>query len=345
VKAGQWIRIGILTALCAGLIFFVIKYGKQFFQALHPLGFGIIIAYILLPLVETLDRLKVSRTISILTSFILSMIIISVVLLMIIPIFVDNIKELTAVLPGMFDEAFKKVEIFIKGNIPSSWQPEILKEVDNSLIKIQDSLTRAMYNFITSLPGTISFVLDVLLGWILSFYILKDKEQLVSGLKYFFPKSIRGEMVCFFRDIHRVVLRFIQGQVLIAIIISIIETLGLYLIGMPYATLLGFIGGMSNIIPYFGPYIGAIPALAVALTISPWKALWTAAVFFVVQQLDNIYLSPRIMEGKLRLHPVVTMLAVIVGGKMFGVWGLLFGVPLVAMLKVLLKRVHRIVAG
>jgi predicted PurR-regulated permease PerM len=296
-------------------------------------------------LVETLDRLKVSRTISILTSFILSMIIISVVLLMIIPIFVDNIKELTAVLPGMFDEAFKKVEIFIKGNIPSSWQPEILKEVDNSLIKIQDSLTRAMYNFITSLPGTISFVLDVLLGWILSFYILKDKEQLVSGLKYFFPKSIRGEMVCFFRDIHRVVLRFIQGQVLIAIIISIIETLGLYLIGMPYATLLGFIGGMSNIIPYFGPYIGAIPALAVALTISPWKALWTAAVFFVVQQLDNIYLSPRIMEGKLRLHPVVTMLAVIVGGKMFGVWGLLFGVPLVAMLKVLLKRVHRIVAG
>ena len=195
MKAGQWIRIGILTALCAGLIFFVIKYGKQFFQALHPLGFGIIIAYILLPLVETLDRLKVSRTISILTSFILSMIIISVVLLMIIPIFVDNIKELTAVLPGMFDEAFKKVEIFIKGNIPSSWQPEILKEVDNSLIKIQDSLTRAMYNFITSLPGTISFVLDVLLGWILSFYILKDKEQLVSGLKYFFPKSSGNGML------------------------------------------------------------------------------------------------------------------------------------------------------
>ena len=178
----------ILTALCAGLIF-VIKYGKQFFQALHPLGFGIIIAYILLPLVETLDRLKVSRTISILTSFILSMIIISVVLLMIIPIFVDNIKELTAVLPGMFDEAFKKVEIFIKGH-SIKLATEILKEVDNSLIKIQDSLTRAMYNFITSCRDDI-FRIDVLLGWILSFYILKDKEQLVSGLKYFFPKSIR----------------------------------------------------------------------------------------------------------------------------------------------------------
>ena len=152
-------------------------------------------------------------------------------------------------------------------------------------------------------------------------------------------------MVCFFRDIHQVVLRFIQGQIIIAIIISIIETLGLILIGMPYAPLLGFIGGVSNIIPYFGPYIGAVPALAVALTMSPWMALWTAIVFLVVQQVDNIYLSPRIMEGKLGLHPVTTILAVIVGGKLFGMLGLLFSVPLVAMLKILLKRLYRFVSG
>ena len=151
--------------------------------------------------------------------------------------------------------------------------------------------------------------------------------------------------MCFFRDIHQVVLRFIQGQIIIAIIISIIETLGLILIGMPYAPLLGFIGGVSNIIPYFGPYIGAVPALAVALTMSPWMALWTAIVFLVVQQVDNIYLSPRIMEGKLGLHPVTTILAVIVGGKLFGMLGLLFSVPLVAMLKILLKRLYRFVSG
>ena len=152
-------------------------------------------------------------------------------------------------------------------------------------------------------------------------------------------------MVCFFRDIHQVVLRFIQGQIIIAIIISIIETLGLILIGMPYAPLLGFIGGVSNIIPYFGPYIGAVPALAVALTMSPWMALWTAIVFLVVQQVDNIYLSPRIMEGKLGLHPVTTILAVIIGGKLFGMLGLLLSVPLVAMLKILLKRLYRSVSG
>ncbi len=345
MKAGRWTQIGILAALFAGLLFFIIRYGKAFMQAMLPLGIGIVIAYILLPLVEALDNLKISRIFSILISFALSLFIILVILLWLIPIFIENIKDLTTVLPGMFEETFKNLRLLIERNVPLSWQQGILQEMDNSFVKMQDRMTQAMYNLISSLPGTISFILDALLAWILSFYILKDKEQLVNNLKFFFPKSIRGEMVCFFRDIHRVVLRFIQGQVLIAIIISIIETLGLYLVGMPYAPLLGFIGGLSNIIPYFGPYIGAVPALAVALTLSPWKAVWTAVVFLVVQQLDNIYLSPRIMEGKLGLHPVMTILAVIVGGKLFGMAGLLFSVPLVAMLKILVKRLYRTVSG
>ncbi len=345
MKAGRWIRIGILAALLAGLLFFMTRYVKVFLQALMPLGIGIVVAYLLLPLVEALDRMKVPRTLGVVISFVLSLLIILVILFWLVPILVDNIKDLTTILPEMFDELFQNLKGFIERNTSSSWQQELLKELDNSLSKIQGRLTQAMIDFISTLPETVSFILDVLLAWILSFYILKDKEHLVNNIKYFFPKSIRGEMVCFFRDIHQVVLRFIQGQIIIAIIISIIETLGLILIGMPYAPLLGFIGGVSNIIPYFGPYIGAVPALAVALTMSPWMALWTAIVFLVVQQVDNIYLSPRIMEGKLGLHPVTTILAVIVGGKLFGMLGLLFSVPLVAMLKILLKRLYRFVSG
>lgn len=345
MKAGRWMRIGVLAALLAGLLFFIIRYGKPFMKAMMPLGIGIVIAYILLPMVEALDKWKLSRTVSILISFALSLILILVILLWLIPVFVQNIKDLAVMLPGMFEEGFEGLKGFIERNVPQNWQQSILREVDNSLAKVQERLTRAMYDLLSSLPGTISFILDVLIAWILSFYILRDKEQLVNQLKYLFPKSIRGEMVCFFRDIHRVVRRFIQGQVLIAIILSILETIGLYLVGVPYAPLLGFVGGLSNVIPYFGPYIGAVPAMAVALAISPWKAVWTAAVFVIAQQLDNIFLSPRIMEGKLGLHPVATILAVIVGGSLFGLPGLLFGVPLTAMLRVLIKRLYRTVSG
>lgn len=345
MKAGRWIRIGILAALAAGLLFFIIRYGKELLNALIPLGIGVVIAYILLPVVDALDNLKTSRIVNILISFGISIIVIMLVMLWLIPILIDNIRNLTAIIPSIFEAVSTSFFAFIQKNIPPYWQEDILMELDRSFFRIQEKIMAGLYDFISSLPNTISFIFDVLVAWILSFYILKDKERIVGNVKYFFPQPCREDMICFIRDIHRVVLRFIQGQVLIAIIISIVETLGLYLIGMPYAPLLGFIGGISNIIPYFGPYIGAVPAVAVALTVSPWKALWAASVFLIVQQVDNIYLSPRIMKGKLGLHPVTTIMAVIIGGKLFGFLGLLFGVPLAAMVKIAVKRLFRTVAG
>lgn len=345
MKAGRWIRIGILAALAAGLLFFIIRYRMEIIDALIPLGIGVIIAYILLPVVDAFDNLKMSRTASILISFGISIVVIVLLMLGLIPILINNIKDLTAVIPGILEAVSARFFAYIQKNIPPHWQEDILLELNRNFIRFQEKIMSGLYDFISSLPNTVSFILDVLAAWILSFYILKDKERIVRNVKYFFPQSCRDDMICFFRDIHRVVLRFIQGQFLIAIIIAVIETLGLYLIGMPYAPLLGFVGGLSNIIPYFGPYIGAVPAVVVALTVSPWKALWTAAIFIIVQQVDNIYLSPRIMKGKLGLHPVTTIMAVIIGGKFFGLLGLMFGVPLAAMIKIVVKRLFRTVAG
>lgn len=343
--ADRWIRIGILISLFAGLVFLMLRHGKSLMQAMLPLGLGVVIAYIELPLVEAADRLKTSRTVSILLTFTISFLIIIIVLLCIVPLLINNIRDLSNTIPDMFNSALNSVLKFIEMNVPANWQQDILKEMDSNFMKLQDTIMQGIYTFITSFPKKISFIFDVMVGWILSFYILRDKELIIEGIKHFFPTSCREDMISFFRDIHRVVLRFIQGQVLIAAIIAVLETAGLYIIGMKYAPLLGFIGGVSNIIPYFGPYIGAVPALALALTVSPWKALWTAAVFIIVQQIDNIILSPRIMKGKLGLHPVTTIMAVIAGGRIFGIAGLLFSVPLAAMLKILFKRILKVVSG
>lgn len=343
--AGRRVRIGILSGLIIGLIYLALCYGKNLMQAMLPLGIGIVIAYIELPIVEAADKLKRSRTLSILISFSISFFIVIIILLCIIPLIIDNIKDLTKVIPGITNTVFNKLLTFIKTSMPSSWQQDMLKELDIYFIRLQDMLTQGVYTFITRIPKKISFILDVMVGWIMSFYILRDKEQITEGIKHFIPTSHRDDMIGFFRDVHRVVLRFIQGQVLIAIIIASIETIGLYLIGMQYAPLLGLIGGISNIIPYFGPYIGAMPAIILALTVSPWKALWTTVIFIIAQQFDNIFLSPRIMKGKLGLHPIITIMAVIVGGRLFGITGLLFSVPIVAILKILFKRIFRVISG
>jgi predicted PurR-regulated permease PerM len=132
--------------------------------------------------------------------------------------------------------------------------------------------------------------------------------------------------------------KFIQGQLLTAIIVGVLETIGLFLVRVKYPLVLGVIGGIAEIIPYFGPVIGAVPAVAIALIESPIKAMWAVLVYVVVQQLENAYISPKIIEGRLGLHPVATIMVILAGGKFFGVAGMLLAVPVTAILRVLIKR-------
>lgn len=345
MKASRWLKIGIPVALFAGLLFFIISFGTEIVKAMLPLIIGILISYILLPLVDYFDKLKIPRTMGIVFSILFSILLILAVFIWLIPILVNNVKELTKVLPELFDSTFSSFISFIERNAPDNWHSGIMLEVDNVFLRMQQKLVKALYEFVSLLPKTITVIIDVLIGWILSFYILKDKELIISNFKYIFPEKYKEEIICFLRDIHRVVIRFIQGQMLIAIIIGILEMVGLYIAGVPYAPLLGFIGGVSNIIPYFGPYIGAVPAVTIALTVSPWKALWTILIFVIVQQIDNVFLSPRIIKGKLGLHPITTIMSVLVGGRLFGFFGLVFAVPLVAMIKIILNKVYRIISG
>lgn len=145
-------------------------------------------------------------------------------------------------------------------------------------------------------------------------------------------------MIATCREINDILSNFIQGQLLTAAIIGVMETVALFIVGVKYAPILGIIGGISNIIPYFGPFIGAIPAVAVALIDSPVKVLWTVVAFVIIQQIDNMFISPKIIEGRLGLHPVTTILAVLVGEEFFGIIGMLLAVPVTAVIKVILKR-------
>jgi len=162
---------------------------------------------------------------------------------------------------------------------------------------------------------------------------MKDAEFFKKGALSLVPRRWRNEIIGTCREINEILSCFIQGQLLTALIIGIMETVALAIIGVKYSPILGFIGGISNIIPYFGPFIGAIPSVAVALIDSPVKAFWT-----VVQQIDNAFISPKIIEGRLGLHPITTILAVLAGGEFFGIIGMLVAVPVTAVLKVILKR-------
>jgi len=184
----------------------------------------------------------------------------------------------------------------------------------------------------------ISMFFDFLMAMIIAYYLMKDADFFREGFLSLFPRKWRNGIITTAREINAVVSNFIKGQLLTALIVGCLEAIGLLIIKVRYPVVLGFVGGIANIIPYFGPFIGAIPAVAVALLQSPAKVIWTIVVFTLIQQIDNNFISPKIIEGRLGLHPVTTILVVLVGGEFFGIFGMLVSVPAAAILKIILKR-------
>ncbi|HEU4964788.1 MAG TPA: AI-2E family transporter, partial [Bacilli bacterium] len=180
----------------------------------------------------------------------------------------------------------------------------------------------------------ISFVIPFLV-----FYMLKDLKVLERTVVAFFPRQNRREIVRLIRSIDEALGNYIRGQLMVAAAVGLGTYIGLVIVDMPYALLLALIVAITNIIPYIGPFIGAAPAILLALTVSPTMALKVAIVNLVMQQLEGNLISPLLIGRQLKLHPMLIIFALLLGGEMFGIVGLILAIPVVAVGKVILQHV------
>jgi predicted PurR-regulated permease PerM len=187
-------------------------------------------------------------------------------------------------------------------------------------------------------------LLVLILAPIFAFYLLIDLPHLKRTAVGLIPPTARPEVLLVARRINAAVGGFFRGQLLVALIVGILCSVGLRIIDLPFWLLIGMVAGLFNIIPLVGPYIGGIPALVIALTTQePITAVWVVAIMVAAQQIDNHFISPMVMHRVVKLHPVLVMLALLLGGTLGGFFGLLVAVPTAAVLKILaghLWRVH-----
>lgn len=315
-----------------------VKIGK----ILTPFFMALIIAYLVHPLVIKMERKNVKRRNGIILIYLFFSLALISIILFIIPGIISNIKELIITIPtitSQYEEMFKK---FMSSIQSSGWPTEIkstlFREIQNGSGMIQERMIDGLKRVLMGFIETVTALFDLILAMIIAYYFIKDAEFFKEAVLSLTPRKWRNGIIATGREVNMILSSFIQGQLLTALIVGVLETLGLILIKAKYPLVLGLLGGVANIIPYFGPLLGAIPAVAIALIESPLKALYTALVFTAVQQIDNAFISPKIIEGKLGLHPVTTILAVLVGGEFFGILGMLVSVPIVAVLKVIIKR-------
>jgi predicted PurR-regulated permease PerM len=213
-----------------------------------------------------------------------------------------------------------------------------------SLIKVtQDFISNGVADLFTSIQEFGNNLLNIMLGFVIAFYLLKDVEYFRNlyheSTSFLFNRKYNEKLSGILADINGVVSKFIRGQLLVALIVGILSSIGLYAVGLDYAVLVGMTAGLFNIIPYFGPIVGAILAVIVGLISgSPLKALISVLVLIVVQQLESIIISPKIVGDSVGLHPVFIMLSVVIGGTFFGLMGMLIAVPIAGIIKLFLNQ-------
>jgi predicted PurR-regulated permease PerM len=311
-------------------------------RIISPFLLAIIISYLVHPLVEKLEEKKISRAKGIVLVYLGILLTVAVVIIFIIPELIDNTKQLINALP----EIITKYQDLLSGilasvrrsRLPDEIKETMFKEIDAGTAMAQDYIISYLKKVISGFVGTLTLMFNMLLAMVIAYYFIKDSIFFKSTILSLISKNRRKGISLAGREIHYVLTSFIQGQLLTALIVGFMEVVGLILLKVKYPLVLGLISGIANVIPYFGPIIGAIPAVAVALVDSPLKALFTVIMFLIVQQIDNVVITPKIVEGRIGLHPVATILAVLIGNEFFGITGMLLAVPVAAVLKVIIKR-------
>lgn len=332
----------ILIVLTGAAITFFYFYSHKIISILSPFFIAVIIAYIIYPLVIRFERKGMKRSVAIIVIYAFTALTLVLFGFYIMPHVLGNAKELFNTLPDITSKYKDIFNSFISKIKTSNWPPEIKSiifgEISSGTDFVQKYVSKAMKKSLSVVASSVFIFFNIILSMIIAYYFLKDIEGIKRSTLLLAPKKIRNDLISTGREINAIITHFIQGQLLTALIVGILETIGLYAVRVKYPFILGAVGGIANLIPYFGPVLGAVPAVAIALLQSPTKALFTTLVFVIVQQIDNAFISPKIIEGKLGLHPVTTIVAVLVGGEFFGIMGMLVGVPIAAILKVIIKR-------
>jgi len=322
---------------------FVYHFRYKIARILIPFLVAVVISYVLHPLIIRLEKRKIKRQNAILMLYFIFAVILIAIIVFLVPEFLTSTRELANTLPEIISNFRNTTNNLFRIIQGSKWPEDIKNNFFSELHNISDSFQKHMVaylkNFLLNFFKTVPMIFDFILSMIIAYYILKDADLFRESFLCLAPRKWRNAILSTCREINEILSNFIQGQLLTALIVGLLETIGLMILKVKYPLVLGLIGGIANIIPYFGPFIGAIPSVAIALTDSLSKAGWTILVFVAIQQIDNNFLTPKIIEGRLGLHPITTMLAVLAGGEFFGILGMLLAVPVVAIFKVIFKNI------
>ncbi len=329
----SWSTIGAVILILFGG--FVLIEGRIIFA---PLFIALIVVIVLNPFVSALQHRGVHRLIGAAIAFLGLLAALVAIGLLVIPSIADQARGFATEFPLLYDRFIEQVVTFGDrfGLDPSLWSYDQILDYLNDP-ENQDTILSIVFDRLGTLTtGIFEFILVFLLGPVIAFYVLIDLPNVQQRLLDMVPERNRAEVAYVGRRLNSAVGGFLRGQLVVAIIVGAMLSVGYWLIDLPFWMLVGVVGGVLNIVPFLGPWVGGILGVAIALTTADFStAVWAVVVAVIVQQIDNNFVSPSVLRATVRLHPAVTLLVLVLAGAVAGFWGIVIAVPLAAALKII----------
>lgn len=332
--------------LVSSKISFVFQPIGTFFSTLFaPVLIAGFLYYILNPIVGLLMKTKMKRIWAVAIVLLLLVAALVWILLSVIPSLVQQISSLASNTPNFI----RQVETWLSEVAQWSVFKDVdinkyFEQLDISYGTIIQQFLSGLSNSLGSIVGTIaSATIVIITAPFILFYMLKDGEKLVPNIKRFFPEKRREQIVELLGQLNKTLANYISGQAIECLFVGTFTFLGYFALGVDYAFLFGVIAGLTNLIPYLGPYLGLAPAFLVTVFNDPFKALLCCGVVLIVQQLDGNIIYPNVIGKSLKIHPLTIIIVLLVAGNIAGLLGIFLGVPFYAICKTIISYVVKIV--
>ncbi len=305
---------------------------------ISPFFIGLVIAWLLDPMVTFLSQKKMNRLVSTSIVFIIFLALIVLVCSLVIPSFGNQINEIISTAPNTIKNLSNWTSKFIDNlsNIYNYDFTNVRNGFTDSLNNIFKSITVDLPTTIVEvLKAVVSGGINFVFGLFIAFYMLLDFNNVRKHLLVFVPKKIHNEVITLTDRLNNMLKNYVQGTLLIMLLLFICQSIGFTLSGLRAPLVFGLFCAVTNVIPYIGPYIGGIPAIIVGFTMSPKVGICTLIAVVVCQTLESYFLNPVVMSKTMKLHPVTIMLGLLIFGHFFGILGMVLSTPVISCAKII----------
>lgn len=336
------LRLLLFSGVLLGVLVLLLVFRKIFL----PLILGFALAYLFHPMVSWFEKRGRSRVTGVIVLALLLVLVLTGFFLYLIPQVADQIRLLSEKMPAYQQAVRAQIQPWLD-QVQARW-PEALEDLQQRGIEwakehsaeLADTLGSWLGQGFSSLLSGVLFLLNLIFVPVFAFYLLVDFPHIQQGARDLIPVPYREVTLARLQEVDSALSSFVRGQLTIALILGVLNATGLMILGVPLGLVIGLVAGLANMIPYMSIVIGLVPALLLAWVEhqNVWILGGVLAVFAATQMLEGLVLSPRILGKSVNLHPVWVLLAILVGGSLFGFFGMLIAVPTAAVIQVFVRH-------